>query len=125
MPRAAVSDLEAPTGEYRLLDVSSAPGRPEAFNGTVWIFGWVTLLCQVSSRSAADKMLSKAFPECPPLGGAEKVAEICRHAMIVYSRESNHPCPAMMGDHPNPLRSKIEAALRDPTPAASGQKSSD
>ena len=46
--------------------------------------------------------------------GAQQAAEVCRHGTIVYVRESNHPCSAMTGDHPNPLRRRSKLCFVTP-----------
>lgn len=127
MPRAAESDLGSSDGEnLDIVSIFSFPGPAgscqwhDGTNGAERCFcdGCRHLHCFLC-------LLSKPFENVPFSAGPNRPPDVCRHGMIHYLRESNHPCSAMTGDHPNPLRRRSRLLLRDPTAAASGQQSSD
>lgn len=119
-------DWEAPTREYRHLDILSAPGRTGSFQ-------WHDLDPQLGDTSVAGvvsfgrRNAFQGLPECPLSGGAKKVAEICRHAndSLLPRIDSSLSSDDGRSSEPSPQHDRSCPALCDPTRAASGQKSSD
>lgn len=60
-------------------------------------------------------LCSRAFENVYPRRGTNRPLTSVDMECETTTRESNHPCPAMTGDHPNPLRRRSKLLLRDPT----------